>query len=69
MFIEQKLFPDIARWSLNFEYSIGSNILLNPLTIAETLSPEFDITNDVNLNSLEKEFLKGIYPNNFAKGI
>ena len=56
------------RWSLNFEYSIGSNILLNPLTIAKTLSPEFDITNDVNLNSLEKEFLKGIYPNNLPKG-
>ena len=63
-----KINPGYDRWSLNFEYSIGSNILLNSLRIAETLSPEFDITNDVNLNSLEKKFLKGIYPNILPKG-
>ena len=63
-----KINPGYNRWSLNFEYSIGSNILLNPLAIAETLSPEFDITNDVNLNSLEKKFLNGIYPKILPKG-
>lgn len=63
-----KINPGYDRWSLYFEYSIGSNILLNSLSIAETLSPEFDITNDANLNSLEKKFLKGIYPNILPKG-
>tara|TARA_B100000787_G_scaffold155619_1_gene131201 strand:+ start:126 stop:1202 length:1077 start_codon:yes stop_codon:yes gene_type:complete len=63
-----KINPGYDRWSLNFEYSIGSNILLNSQSIAETLSSEFDITNDANLNSLEKKFLKGIYPNILPKG-
>lgn len=63
-----KITPGIDRWSLNFEYSIGSNILLNPFNIAKTLTPEFDITDDANLNSLEKKFLKGIYPEVLPKG-
>ena len=63
-----KTIPGFNRWSLNFEYSIGSNILLNPMTIAKTLSDEFDLTNETNLNNLEKKFFNGIYPNVLSKG-
>lgn len=60
--------PGHDRWSLNFEYSVGSNILLNPSSIAKTLDTEFDVTNDTNLNSLEKSFFNGIYPMVLPKG-
>ena len=63
-----KIEPGSNRWSLIFNYSIGSNILLNPSTIAKTLRPEYDITDDLNLNSLEKKFFNGIYPQVLPKG-
>ena len=63
-----KIEPGSNRWSLIFNYSIGSNILLNPSVIAKTISSEFDITDDSNLNSLEKKFFNGIYPKVLPKG-
>lgn len=63
-----KVVPGSNRWSLIFNYSIGSNILLNPSIIAKTLRPEYDINNDLNLNNLEKKFFNGIYPQALQKG-
>ena len=56
------------RLNLYFEYTLGPNILLNTNSIIKSIDKNFDIEDSKNLNSNEREFLRGIYPKVLNKG-